>query len=91
MELIFAQGMFSPDREPHPAVSEIKYLQQPVTFSFDRDVDVPIDGNSASVVLRAQNRYTFSRFIASELVMASNEQSFYGPHSLRFFRVAEST
>ena len=51
--------MFSPDREPHPAVSEIKYLQQPVTFSFDRDVEVPIDGNSASVVLRAQNRYTF--------------------------------
>jgi len=25
-------GMFSPDREPHPAVTEIKFLQQPAVF-----------------------------------------------------------
>ncbi len=27
------QGMFSPDREPHPSVSEIKYLQQPAAVT----------------------------------------------------------
>lgn len=27
------QGMFSPEREPHPSVSEIKYLQQPAAIS----------------------------------------------------------
>lgn len=33
-------GMFSPDREPHPAVAEIKFLQQPVVFS-------PLAGSSS--------------------------------------------
>lgn len=54
--------MFSPDREPHPAVDEIKFLMQPVSFS-------PMSGSDASslqisttdpvVELRVANRYTF--------------------------------
>jgi beta-galactosidase len=48
-------GMFSPDREPHPAVNEIKFLQQPVVFSphsFLVTAQQPIS-------LEATNRYTF--------------------------------
>lgn len=57
--------MFSPDREAHPAVTEIKFLQQPVFFmpgseSDDNCIHVLVDGDrAASIVLRASNRYTF--------------------------------
>lgn len=58
-------GMFTPDREPHPAVAEIKYLQQPVFFFSTTDaagsaVRVLVTGDSKpSVVLKARNRYSF--------------------------------
>lgn len=64
-------GMFSPDRDPHPAVSEIKYLQQPVVFVPMCDDDllsqskksvirVLVDGKSkASIELLVLNRYSF--------------------------------
>ena len=58
--------MFSPDREPHPAVSEIKFLQQPVSFhsSNDSDCDSVVtvivkSDRSATIALRGSNRYTF--------------------------------
>jgi beta-galactosidase len=61
------QGMFGPDREPHPAVAEIKFLQQPVAFS---SLDGPLgeitpllvavtSSLKASVALRITNRYDF--------------------------------
>ena len=58
--------MFSPDREPHPAVSEIKFLQQPVFFSpvsavtGDTPIRVPVQNNStARLSLKVENRYSF--------------------------------
>lgn len=58
--------MFSPDREPHPAVAEIKYLQQPVLFvplQADSDAGkklcVSVKNKQASIGLEAVNRYTF--------------------------------
>jgi beta-galactosidase len=66
------QGMFTPDREPHPAVHEIKYLQQPVVFSsLDSSLDISLGKSApllvavteslkASVPLRITNRYVFS-------------------------------
>jgi beta-galactosidase len=59
--------MFGPDREPHPAVAEIKFLQQPVAFS---SLDGPLgeitpllvavtSSLKASVALRITNRYDF--------------------------------
>jgi beta-galactosidase len=61
--------MFSPDREPHPAVAEIKFLQQPVLFSlatgpFDESsvgLHVTVASNSSAfATLRVINRYSFS-------------------------------
>lgn len=56
-------GLFSPDREPHPAVNELKYLQQPVAFK------VPSSNNSdtihlnvngpPTIALNVVNRYSF--------------------------------
>jgi beta-galactosidase len=59
--------MFGPDREPHPAVAEIKFLQQPVAFS---SLEGPLgeitpllvavtSSLKASVALRITNRYEF--------------------------------
>jgi beta-galactosidase len=59
--------MFGPDREPHPAVAEIKFLQQPVAFS---SLEGPLgevtpllvavtSSLKASVALRITNRYDF--------------------------------
>ena len=45
-------GLFSPDREPHPAVAEAKYLQQPVSFALDSE-------SSSGVKLIVTNRYSF--------------------------------
>jgi beta-galactosidase len=58
--------MFSPDRQPHPAVSEIKYLQQPVllfpapecTVGGIIQVTVNVD-SKATVKLHVKNRYSF--------------------------------
>jgi beta-galactosidase len=63
--VLLEQGMFSPDRDPHPAVTEIKFLQQPVVFTPGTDsnaegLHVVVEGDrAASVVLHATNRYTF--------------------------------
>lgn len=58
--------MFSPDREPHPAVSEIKFLQQPVFLSpalatsRDTPIRVQVQNNSnARLALKVENRYSF--------------------------------
>lgn len=57
--------MFSPDRDPHPVVSEIRFLQQPVLFlpgvdSEEECLKVLVDSDgAASTVLRVKNRYTF--------------------------------
>jgi len=58
--------MFTPDRKSHPAIYEIKYLQQPVSFSVpsngkkDEELILTIrDKRAGSVVLRVTNRYTF--------------------------------
>jgi len=66
-------GMFSPDRYPHPSVSEIKYLQQPVTIdalgskNFDpvassslQEIAVAINGTATPILLRIKNIYSFS-------------------------------
>jgi beta-galactosidase len=66
-------GMFSPDREPHPSVEEIKYLQQPVQITPVLDNEPikngagspivvsinPMNGTDVSIVLHVVNRYTF--------------------------------
>jgi beta-galactosidase len=58
-------GMFSPDRDPHPAVSEIKFLMQPAVFhaphrcdDMTLHINVPADTN-AQLVFDVANRYTF--------------------------------
>ena len=58
--------MFSPDREPHPAVSEIKHLQQPVYFSSvpavqrANPIRVQVEKNSvARLLFQVENRYSF--------------------------------
>lgn len=57
--------MFTPDREPHPAVAEIMFLQQPVVFEpLMSYVDatflrIPVSGSSASLRLNVMNRYVF--------------------------------
>lgn len=65
-------GMFSPDREPHPAVSEIKFLQQPAVFwpLGDQPKDGAVSSRTlkvqatngepaVSIVLGVTNRYAF--------------------------------
>ena len=69
MSIVFVeQGMFSPEREPHPAVAEIRYLMQPVMF-FPREafasaqcvrVEVSEEKHAAGIHLSIKNRYTFS-------------------------------
>lgn len=58
-----SQGMFSPDREPHPAVTEIKFLQQPVFFSGvsgNSSFRVSVSADSQpTVALKVENRYSF--------------------------------
>jgi len=75
----FSQGLFSPDREPHPAVQELKYLQQPVAFkvSASESSDMPVirmDVNeSPTALLNVINRYTFRDL--SHLIWAWNVTS----------------
>ena len=67
--------MFSPEREPHPSVAEIKYLQQPVDLSIadNKDlIELDLEENTdlifsffepnkiSHVFLKVQNRYVFS-------------------------------
>jgi beta-galactosidase len=61
------QGMFTPDREPHPVVEEIMFLQQPVVFEpismsyIDATfIRIPVSGSKASLRLNVTNRYVFS-------------------------------
>lgn len=63
--------MFSPERQPHPSVHEIKYLQQPVQIALDPPVGrlaiavtckgtlVADESNGRKTSLRLRNRYTF--------------------------------
>lgn len=61
--------MFTPDRDPHPAVAEIRHLMQPVVFhpndSFVDSECVRISVDESQSVARAhfsvQNRYFFSK------------------------------
>ncbi len=59
-------GMFSPDRKPHPSVSEIKYLQQPVDVevmgSTKNDVHVLYATNQeiSKIHMRIKNLYDFN-------------------------------
>jgi beta-galactosidase len=46
-------GMFSPDRNPHPSVSEIKYLQQPV--------DIEVSGLENNLSLKVTTKRMSSR------------------------------
>jgi beta-galactosidase len=56
-------GMFSPDRVPHPAVQELKFLQQPVLFSVpDGSGKVVANFNRSrldDIQLNMKNRYIF--------------------------------
>jgi beta-galactosidase len=59
--------MFTPDREPHPVVAEIMFLQQPVVFEsmsmsyIDATfIRIPVSGSKASLRLIVKNRYVFS-------------------------------
>ena len=57
--------MFSPDREPHPAATEIKFLQQPAVFvpleahSDAQTLRVTVQDKKATVRLQVVNRYSF--------------------------------
>merc|ERR1740124_688733 len=51
-------GLFFPDRTPHPAVAEFKRLQQPVHLSIlDRTGALTV--GAAALTLEVENRYTF--------------------------------
>ena len=56
-------GIFSPDRDPHPAVQELKYLQQPVIFKTadgsGRVVATLTDAQVDPIQLIMKNRYDF--------------------------------
>jgi len=56
-------GLFSPDREPHPAAQELKFLQQPVVFSIPGDptnnVLILNRQRLDSIKLDIKNRYVF--------------------------------
>jgi hypothetical protein len=55
------QGIFSPDREPHPAVEEIKYLQQPIFFKavFLKGRKVAYIDENRSIQIVIENRFVF--------------------------------
>ena len=59
------QGLFSPDREPHPSVTECKYLMQPVEISqpvpaTDKTIRLAISKTSSGdITLKFKNRYVF--------------------------------
>ncbi|CAB9510556.1 Beta-galactosidase [Seminavis robusta] len=58
-------GIFSPDRKPHPAVAELKYLMQPVEISLpvptiDKTIRIAVSKTSAGeITLKFKNRYAF--------------------------------
>lgn len=58
-------GLFSPDREPHPSVAECKYLMQPVEISLpirslDKTIRVAVSKTSTGdITLKFKNRYAF--------------------------------
>lgn len=62
------KGMFTPEREPHPAVAEIRYLIRPVVFEPNEAftdsecvrISVVEEKNMAGIHLSVQNRYSFS-------------------------------
>lgn len=55
--------MFSPDRDPHPAVAECKYLQQHVKFTLPPNAEsirIKAERDSLDpILLHVQNRYVF--------------------------------
>ena len=61
--LLPSQGLFSPDREPHPAVQELKYLQQPVAFkvsSSDNTGTIRMNVHESTTAnFDVVNRYSF--------------------------------
>lgn len=67
-------GMFSPDREPHPAVHEIKFLQQPIHITPRKSAGTELNestegmtivlnitpmNSNATITFHALNRYSF--------------------------------
>lgn len=56
-------GMFSPDREPHPCVAEIKYLQQPVAMQLPKALTSIVlslsVASSFQITLQVTNRFSF--------------------------------
>lgn len=93
--LIDLQGLFSPDREPHPAVQELKYLQQPVAFKAapsDSVDKILVNMNeSPAVMMNVANRYTFRDL--SHLTWAWNVTSDFvvGPIASGPFEVNDET
>eukprot|EP00547_Thalassionema_nitzschioides_P008698 CAMPEP_0194231106 /NCGR_PEP_ID=MMETSP0156-20130528/44756_1 /TAXON_ID=33649 /ORGANISM="Thalassionema nitzschioides, Strain L26-B" /LENGTH=1110 /DNA_ID=CAMNT_0038963715 /DNA_START=337 /DNA_END=3669 /DNA_ORIENTATION=- len=58
-------GIFSPDREPHPAVTSIKYVQQPISFRWKQQnlhheeaKVIKVEDNS--VEIQIENRFSFT-------------------------------
>lgn len=59
--------MFSPERDPHPSVAEIKYLQQPAAITSEKVLRLRVDRkamnsqdyNAKAFVLKVTNRYSF--------------------------------
>ena len=54
-------GLYSPEREPHPAVAEVKYLQQPVKFTVHGD-GAKVGGKGKEpleVSIKIKNRHSF--------------------------------
>ena len=56
---IIYQGISPPDQEPHPAVLEIKYLQQPILFTLSYDGRTIITDGCESIEIQIKNRYSF--------------------------------
>jgi len=55
-------GIFSPDREEHPAVAEIKYLQQPISIEAERkDAKKIFVTSDMKVQIYLRNRFLFRK------------------------------
>ena len=63
-------GLFSPDREEHPAVYEIRYLQQPIAIEIDdgksEQKQIYVSSDTQKIQFKLKNRFSFRELDACE-------------------------
>lgn len=89
-------GIFSPDREPHPVVQELKFLQRPVSFSIAGGPEVDVirltvrNGLVPPAKLSVTNRYAFRDTSHLEWVWFVSSDSTLEPLMEGTFEVSDS-